>query len=398
MPALEKPFTALHLFSGSGGGALGFKDARARVGRWSASFHTLGGIDVDQLAAQDFENLVRAPCLAKDVAAVTVGDMRAWFGPTAPDVVLSSPPCRSFSGLLPRKRMNEPRYRKLSGLVLAGVNLVLASWATPPRILFIENVPNIMARGAEFLIKLRGLLRAHGYATSEGTHDCGALAGLGQHRKRWFMVARHRASCPSLVYHPVERPLVTVGDVLSQLPSPASGAGGPMNRLPRLERATWDKLVRIPAGEDGRAIGAKYWRGTYGVCRWDRPSGTVTAQASVSRGAFSVADPRIPPAQWAPSGLSEAGAWHRPFSTLELAALQGFPLRNRDGTWLQLAGESASKWRARIGNAIPPPAARVVGEQLLSALLAHRVADVSPRGGSVWCRRLNRYEPATRYT
>lgn len=62
------------------------------------------------------------------------------------------------------------------------------------------------------------------------------------------------------------------------------------------------------------------------------------------------------------------GTWHRPFTTLELAALQG--LVDVEET-LELEGQSDSAWRERIGNAVPPPAAKaiagVMGRTLLLA-------------------------------
>lgn len=60
--------------------------------------------------------------------------------------------------------------------------------------------------------------------------------------------------------------------------------------------------------------------------------------------------------------------WHRPFTTLELAALQGLVDPEEE---LILDGLSDSAWRERIGNMVPPPAAAaiagVVGRCLLMA-------------------------------
>ncbi len=59
-----------------------------------------------------------------------------------------------------------------------------------------------------------------------------------------------------------------------------------------------------------------------------------------------------------------------------------------DGRPLALAGSSSSKWRERIGNAVPPPAARSIAEQMLVCL----AAASSGRwqifgGGTVWVER-----------
>lgn len=79
--------------------------------------------------------------------------------------------------------------------------------------------------------------------------------------------------------------------------------------------------------------------------------------------------------------------WHRPFTTLELAALQGFPvwLDEAKTQPLTLAGGSTSRWRMTIGNAVPPPAARAIAEQMLHTLL---VSDANgfilTADGKVW--------------
>jgi hypothetical protein len=97
----------------------------------------------------------------------------------------------------------------------------------------------------------------------------------------------------------------------------------------------------------------------------------------VYSGPAAVADPRIPEEMPAdndrpdppPVIISADGTWHRPFTTYELAMLQGFPSHMPDGRPLTLAGKSDSRWRERIGNAVPPAAARGMAEAILRALL-----------------------------
>ena len=62
------------------------------------------------------------------------------------------------------------------------------------------------------------------------------------------------------------------------------------------------------------------------------------------------------------------GRWHRPMTTLELAMLQSFPVQDEQGNWLKLAGNAHERWRIRIGNAIPPRAAKAIGEQMMTTL------------------------------
>jgi len=119
--------------------------------------------------------------------------------------------------------------------------------------------------------------------------------------------------------------------------------------------------------------------GTMGVLAWDQPASTVTGSADVHNGAAAVADPRLPLPSDRPDPppviIAMDGTWHRPLTTLELAALQGIPTRLEDGSPLRLAGRSDGTWRTRIGNAVPPPAAQAIAEQLLLALLQAEAGD-----------------------
>lgn len=114
--------------------------------------------------------------------------------------------------------------------------------------------------------------------------------------------------------------------------------------------------------------------GHYGVVPWDAAAGAVTANGQHDNGRWSVADPRSPDALPAKDDRLFAiiraldGTWHRPFTTLELAALQS--LVDPEEV-LELEGLSDSAWRERIGNMVPPAAAEaiagVMGKTLLLA-------------------------------
>ena len=130
----------------------------------------------------------------------------------------------------------------------------------------------------------------------------------------------------------------------------------------------------------------EYRAGTYGVLRWDEAAGTITGNARVDNGRFGISDPRKPPES--PLVIIAAdGTWHRPLTTLELAALQGLPTTVK-GEPLVLSGRSASAWRERIGNCVPPPAAEAIARRMLCALLEADLGGFSLRSdGAVWVRR-----------
>jgi len=65
-------------------------------------------------------------------------------------------------------------------------------------------------------------------------------------------------------------------------------------------------------------------------------------------------------------------------------ALQGFPLFMPDGKPVVLAGKSDAKWRERIGNAVPPPAAQAIGEQILRTLLLNAMGTWELSATGIW--------------
>jgi site-specific DNA-cytosine methylase len=134
-------------------------------------------------------------------------------------------------------------------------------------------------------------------------------------------------------------------------------------------------------------LGCKPRSGTYGILRWDQAATTVTGSADVHAGTCAVADPRVPEmnetGQWLI--ISEDGSWHRPLTTLELAALQGFPTQI-NGKSLELAGNSEARWRERIGNAVPPQAARAIAETMLRSLMPATENEWIMSSEEVWVR------------
>lgn len=127
-------------------------------------------------------------------------------------------------------------------------------------------------------------------------------------------------------------------------------------------------------------------QGHYGVLPYDATANAVTGSGQHDNGFNSVADPNVPktgsdvtfgaenvtlpdPTQRLVAVIFALdGTWHRPFTTLELAALQGLV---DPETHFELEGLSDAAWRERIGNCVPPPSAQaiagVMGETLLMA-------------------------------
>ena len=533
-------YSALFPFGGAGPGALGFLRAQVQTAAGTIRFKSVGGIDVDPAACEDFERLTGSPALCADMHELTAEQLKAFAGERAPDVVFGSPPCKGFSALLPKKAAKKEKYQRLNRLVIAWIRLIEEAWGDdPPRLILMENVPRITSRGGCLLAQVKQMLSRMGYVFHTSNHDCGELGGLAQHRQRYLLVARHSKKCPPLLYQPPKRRVRACGEVLSKLPLPNDPRGGPMHRLPRMSWLNWMRLALIPAGGDWRDLPGvlktgqarrevfrrhhvgrwdkaaatiagggsngvsavadprtmKGYAGTYGVMAFDQPAPTVTSRSGASTGRFTVADPRVgattslrrlhvvaegegesaasvkvggaydhgygvlswdEPSPTVAGGshigqgaysvadgrvaldvvvhgvsgvldwrdalkclgrggqfregplllvddagevverlepkkapnvppliISADGCWHRPLTTLELAALQGMPTQ-LDGEPLVLAGTSTSAWRERIGNAVPPPAAQAVAEEMLITLSSADQDSFQLSSNPVW--------------
>lgn len=140
--------------------------------------------------------------------------------------------------------------------------------------------------------------------------------------------------------------------------------------------------------------------GHYGVQAWDGTSNAVSGHPKNNNGPWSVADPRPAegePAEGEPNESLPAptdhivaviraldGTWHRPFTTLELAALQSLVDPEE---WLELDGLSDSAWRERIGNAVPPAAAEAIASAMAQCLLLARNGVTFALGSTpIWVR------------
>lgn len=151
--------------------------------------------------------------------------------------------------------------------------------------------------------------------------------------------------------------------------------------------------------------------GHYGVVPWADASGAVSASACHDNGPWSVADPRAgacadvqAPAMPQPADklvcriTSLDGTWHRPFTTLELAALQSlidpeawFAPDGPGGRGEQfvLDGRSDKSWREAIGNAVPRKAAKAIGTVMGQTILLARTGETFVLGSTpIWVQPL----------
>lgn len=132
-----------------------------------------------------------------------------------------------------------------------------------------------------------------------------------------------------------------------------------------------------PVGLNAEARDGYATQGHYGVVSWAEPSNAVPGYAKHDRGSWSVADPREqggdgiiglpkPNDRLVARIVALDETWHRPFTTLELAALQSL---FDPGEVFDLEGGSDQVRREWIGNAVPSAAARGMAETIGETLL-----------------------------
>lgn len=152
-----------------------------------------------------------------------------------------------------------------------------------------------------------------------------------------------------------------------------------------------------PTGLNAASRDSYATQGHYGVVGWADTSNAVPGHAKYDRGSWSIADPRdaapeplnalpAPADRLVARIVALDGTWHRPFTTLELAALQSL---FDPSEVFELEGGSDQLKREWIGNAVPTAAARgmaeTIGETLLLADLGERFA-LSSR--AIWTKPL----------
>lgn len=126
--------------------------------------------------------------------------------------------------------------------------------------------------------------------------------------------------------------------------------------------------------------------GHYGVVPWEKSAGAVTASLKHDSGPGNVADPRLPEPNDKVTAVIRSldDCWHRPFTTFELAALQGLI---DPGERFEMDGQSDSAWRERIGNAIPAPAAEAIFGVIGTTLLLAWTGETFVLGSTpIWVR------------
>ena len=351
---MERP-GLFDLFSGAGGGALGFL---------RAGFRVVASVDSYRWAVRTYRRNIGGEPLVVDAEGLDWGRVARDVGDV--DVLLATPPCQGFTRLnvnLAPRGYDDPRNR-LTLVVLEAVK------ALRPRVVVYENT-RWAAGSPYFRVLVEGLERL-GYRVRYSILDA-ADYGVPQRRKRLVMVARlggepdgfppeptHGAPGSREVREGLRRPWRTVREAIADLPPLAPGEAHPdiPNHVAKKLPPHWLEIIRHVPKDGGsrhqvppelllpshRRIGRGGFNDVFGRLRWDAPSVTITTGCwNPSKGRF------VHPEQ------------DRGLSLRECARLQGFP---DDFVFEGPPGSVARQ----IGEALPPPLAEAVARTVREML------------------------------
>src|SRR6185437_10722024 len=203
-PSDTNVFSVICPFGGGGGGAYGFQLAKRTFRGVKGAFKLLGGFDSWPYAASVFEYLTGVGEAVLDARKMTGEDFVRLYGPTAPRVVFTSPPCVAATKLVTNKKASTPKYVEMNHLLLTNTVTMFEAWPDGPDFVLVENVPNILTkeRGAEMVRQWCAFMRSKGYAIHVGTHNARHIGNLGQNRERLLIIARHQQKVPVFLYKP----------------------------------------------------------------------------------------------------------------------------------------------------------------------------------------------------
>lgn len=168
----RKSFTAVEIFSGGGGLAVGLREA---------GFETVAAVELEPHAAATFKaNHPNVQVFRQDVRTVT-GEMLESLAGGKIDALAACPPCQGFSSLTSKWRREDDRN------ALVGEVGRLADELRPKAIMM-ENVPGLAQKGKPLFDALLDRLEGLGYETNWSVLQV-ADYGVPQRRRRLVMLA-----------------------------------------------------------------------------------------------------------------------------------------------------------------------------------------------------------------
>jgi DNA (cytosine-5)-methyltransferase 1 len=372
----------IDLFAGAGGMSLGFEQA---------GFDVVAAVEIDAVHSAVHEyNFPQCAVIPKSVVGLGADEIReiAGIGSRKVDVVFGGAPCQGFS-MIGKRALEDPRNALVREFVRIVVDLDASYFV-------FENVKGLtVGRHRAFLVELIELFQESGYDVRLPWAVLDAANfGVPQHRQRLILMGAKRG-LPVPAY-PSER------TAAADKPNKVAAPVGPtceeaLGDLPDADSfealANTDEVAVAAWGEPSafaremRCLDNDSWH--YGYVR-DWTPGLLTSSArtghtEISRRRFAAVVPgKVEPIsrffKLHPTGLSNTlragtdgarGAFTSPrpihyryarcVTVREMARLHGFP------DWFRF---NETKWHGarQIGNAVPPPLARAIGDEIVQAM------------------------------
>ncbi len=330
------------------------------TGLLDAGIEVRAGFDNDRSSIEAFDyNHSYRGCFGhvSDLSEASGRDLLRLAGIESVDLVSGGPPCQPFSIAGKQHGLEDRR----GNLIFEFLRLIEE---LAPRAVVFENVPNLARiENGDLLGRITGGLIDLGYQTSQSVL-LAADYGVAQNRKRLVVLGvrdvRDAPSPPAATHSAIaqgdlfaeKRPHVSVREVLDDLPDVAEPAAGeianhePTFHTPRM----LDAFARLEPGRRDR-------KSFHDRLHPDRPSYTLRAGS----GNFSP----LRPVHY---------RYDRVISVRESARIQGFA---DDFVWPDTIPR-LQQYR-QVGNAVPPPLARALGEHL-AGLVGWRLRPSDLRG------------------
>lgn len=335
---IKKEINTVALFSGGGGLDLGFS---------ASDFNIVYSSDIDDYSCKTLkfnqkkkEYLREHVVEAADIKDLTAKHIIEKAGKKI-DFVIGGPPCQSFSVFGKRKGLEDPR----GNLVFEYTRLLRD--LDPEGFLF-ENVAGLKTiHGGELYSTLLETLSINGkYAVSAHEYEV-ADFGIPQFRRRVFFIGSKKGTSvpqmepthtnPKSLYN-AHKPFKTVGQVLSNMPSPITDWKGKVQLNGHVGRKHSERIIERYASLEP---GERDHKTRINKLNPDRPSYTIIVGSDKGGGKGHVHP-------------YEA----REVTPRESARLQTFP------DWWEFDGTGRHIIR-QVGNAVPP---------LFAGLLANHIA------------------------
>lgn len=317
------PYTVLEICAGAGGQALGLQQA---------GFKTVGAVELDAYACQTLRiNRPEWAVYEQDLRLFSAKDFRGV------DLIAGGVPCPPFSDA--GKRLGADDERDLFPSALRLVD------ECQPKAVMLENVRGLSSsRFKEYRMQIASKLINMGY-------QC-----------RWQLVYSNRFGVPQL------RPRFVLVALKNE----------------------YFRYFQFPEGDDEKVtVGETLFdlmssNGWKGAVQWKDKANDIAPTLVGGSKKHGGADlgPTRAKSQWLRLGVDAKGVANEPPSTIDgvdfiprltvrmVARLQGFP-----DSWV-FAGGKTAQYR-QIGNAFPPPVARAIGENIITALSQVHVGTTS---------------------